>query len=251
MIRKLLCLSLLLGASALATPKRAATPRLRAAVEVRGGALIPKEGFVKACAWVYGIYGIQFTPASSDRSVFSPEDVKKSDPVALGRFTLMTKKFIEDHFQGPADPLAIFMARGAGVSIMWMAWSLTKLPLETVFLRAAASRAIPRVTRDASQAPRRLQRAHRPRLPLERRVHLQAPRQVPDALRAGGPDGRLLRRRHPRRHVGRRPELKTPRACASARRGRRASPARAGGRRRRTSSRSRPGAAAAGASRRR
>ena len=225
MIRKLLCFSLLLGASALATPKRAATLRLRAAVEVRGGALIPKEGFVKACAWVYGIYGIQFT--------------------------LMTKKFIEDHFKGPADPLAIFMARGAGVSIMWMAWSLTKLPLETVFLRAAASRAIPRATRDASQAPRRLQRAHRPRLPLERRVHLQAPRQVPDALRAGGPDGRLLRRRHPRRHVGRRPELKIPRACASARRGRRASPARAGGRRRRTSSRSRPGAAAAGASRRR
>lgn len=118
MIRKLLCISLVLGASALATPKRAATLRLRAAVEVRGGALIPKEGFVKACAWVYGLYGIQFT--------------------------LMTKKFIEDHFQGPADPLAIFMARGAGVSIMWMAWSLTKLPLETVFLRAAASRAIPR-----------------------------------------------------------------------------------------------------------
>ena len=73
MIRKFLCLSLLLGASALATPKRAATLRLRAAVEVRGGALIPKEGFVKACAWVYGIYGIQFTPASSDRSVFSRE----------------------------------------------------------------------------------------------------------------------------------------------------------------------------------
>ena len=127
MIRKLLCFSLLLGASALATPKRAATLRLRAAVEVRGGALIPKEGFVKACAWVYGIYGIQFT--------------------------LMTKKFIEDHFKGPADPLAIFMARGAGVSIMWMAWSLTKLPLETVFLRAAASRAIPRASRATRRRP--------------------------------------------------------------------------------------------------
>lgn len=103
------CLGL---ASALTAPKKVGVRQLRSkpefapkALEVRGGGMVDKTQYVKVSTAIYGIYALQFF--------------------------FMSSKFMTDHFEMTPDPLHVFLCRGAGLSIAWGSYLMSKMdPVE-------------------------------------------------------------------------------------------------------------------------
>ena len=97
------------------SPKPQTLPVLRTkntvlcnALELRGGGIVPQDGYVKASMVIYAVYALQF----------------------FG----IPKKFIADHFTQEPDDLHIFLARGSGLAIAFGAWAMSKLSADVSFL---------------------------------------------------------------------------------------------------------------------
>jgi len=120
MLRTLVLLAAVTATSATALSRPRVTPLVRstppaaeAALQLRGGGMVPADTFVKAWAAVFGLYAVQMLA--------------------------LPGKMVTDHFETASTPMLEFWIRGQSVSLGGLCYALTLLPTEIAVKIALAS----------------------------------------------------------------------------------------------------------------
>ena len=96
-----------------AKPVAPKLPAVEAALDLRGGGIVPADTYVKAWAAVFGLYALQFL--------------------------VVPQNMVTDHFDAEPTPMLKFWLRGQSVSLGGLCYAVTQLPVDLAVKIALAS----------------------------------------------------------------------------------------------------------------